>query len=283
MLTIFKNTFLRSRGQILGWGIALAIYGAYLVSFYDTLIEQQEVVRSLLEQYPPELLAFFGRVEDFFSPGGYLNSYYFSYMSLILGIYAVLAGSGLLASDEESGKLDLILAHPISRAALFAGRLGAFLIALVLIQAITWLGFILIIPTTGLDLAPGQLVLPFLSLLSVLVFFGTLALLLSMLLPSRSLAAMLSGLILVASFFVVTLANIDQNMEDLARFSPLNYYQGGYAIDGLNITWVVGLAGLALVFALLAGWFFERRDIRVGGEGGWRWAGLFRRRAAAGE
>lgn len=279
MFTIFRHTLSRSRGQILGWGIALAAYGAYLISFYDTLMEQQEVVKQLLEQYPPELMAFFGGTSDFFTPAGYLNSYFFSYMSLIIGIYALLAGSGLLASDEENGTLDLILAHPISRMALFMGRLAAFLLILVLILAITWLGFILTIPATSLEISPGQLVLPFLSLFAALAFFGMLALLLSMLLPSRSLASMVTGLILVASFFVVILATLDENLQDAVRLSPLYYYQGGQAVEGLNWSWFGGLMGLSLLFVLLAWGLFERRDIRVGGEGGWRISGLFRRKA----
>ncbi len=52
--------------------------------------------------------------------------YGFSLLPVIVGIFALIAGSGLIASDEESGRLDLILAHPPSRTALFWGRLLAF-------------------------------------------------------------------------------------------------------------------------------------------------------------
>ena len=38
---------------------------------------------------------------------------------------------------------------------------------------------------------------------------------------------------------------------------------------GLNLRWVAGLLAVALVFILVAWWRFERRDMRVGGEGGW--------------
>src|SRR5262249_20728285 len=119
-------------------------------------------------------------------------------------------------------------------------------------------------------LSGGQLVLPFLSLLAVLLFFGTLALLLSMLLPSRRLAAMTTGFILLASFFFSSLARANPNLEVFSQFSPLDYYQSGEAIRGLNGGWFAGLLAAAGLFAALAWWCFERRDIRVGGEGGWR-------------
>jgi ABC-2 type transport system permease protein len=75
----------------------------------------------------------------------------------------------------------------------------------------------------------------------------------------------------VASFFVTMLARLDPALEGLGRFSPLRYYQSGEAIRGLNGGWLLGLLAGAGVFGVLAWWRFERRDIRVAGEGAWRW------------
>jgi ABC-2 type transport system permease protein len=111
---------------------------------------------------------------------------------------------------------------------------------------------------------------PCLSLLAALLLFGTLALLLSMLLPSRSTAAMTAGILLVGSFFLNGLAYLNPDIEPVAKLSPLYYYQGGKALDSFNVAWFSGLCAGALLFALLAWWRFQRRDIRVGGEGGWK-------------
>jgi len=125
--------------------------------------------------------------------------------------------------------------------------------------------------------------LPLLSLLAELLLFGTMSLLLSMVLPSRRLAATAAGLLLVASFFITGLAKINEDLESLARLSPLNYYQAQDAFQGLNVAWLAGLLAVAVLFAALAWWRFQRRDIRVGGEGGWRLPSLpFRRRAGSG-
>jgi ABC-2 type transport system permease protein len=283
MKTVFRYRLARFRGQILGWGIGLALLGLFMAQFYGTILDQQEQFEQLLDNYPKELMAFFGDVQ-FVTPSGYLSFEYFSFMPLIVGIFAVLMGSGLLASDEESGRLDLIMAHPVSRRALFWGRLGAFALATLTILALAWLG--LFVPThwTPLDVGWLELAFPFLSLLALLMLFGTLALLLSVVLPSRRMTAMTTGLLLVASYFVTSLARIIDDLKTVSRLSPLNYYQGGEAIDSLNVTWLVGLLAVSALFAVLAWWRFERRDIRVGGEGGWErpawWRLLFRRVAA---
>ena len=270
MITVFRYTFARFRGQILGWGIGLALYNMYLVSFWDTLAANREQFQSLIEAYPKEMMAFFGDMATMFTPAGYLNIYFFYYMSLIIGIYALLAGSGLLAGDEENGQLDLILAYPLSRTALFVGRLLAFVAATIGILVLSWLGFVIAMTWSTLDVGWAELLLPMLSLLAILLFFGNLALLLSMVVPSRRLAAMLTAILLVAGYLISSLARIDEDLKNVAKLSPFNYYQGGEAINGLNVTWFVGLLAAAAVFAVLAWWFFQRREIRVGGEGSWR-------------
>lgn len=272
MKAVFTYALKKFRGQILGWGVSLGLLSAYIVPLYDTVSAQREQFTQLLKSYPKELFAFFGgEVNSFLTPKGYLNTEFFSFMPLIIGIFAILAGSGLLAGDEEAGVLDLILAHPVSRTKLFVGRFLAFILSLLITLGIIWTGFVLMMQrSTTLNFPWDKMILPFLSLFSILVFFGTLALLLSMLLPSRRFASMTSGIILVASFFISSLVRLDQNLETLAKFSPLNYYQGGEAISGLNWGWVFGLLAVSLIFVVLAWWRFKKRDIRTAGEGSLR-------------
>ena len=270
MMTIFRYTLRRFRGQILGWGLALALLGLLLISMYDSFAAEQEQFEELQKIFPSEITAFIGDVSSMATPEGWVSLEFFSYMPLILGIFAVLTGSGLLVSDEENGRLDLIMAHPVSRAALFLGRLLAFVSATVAILAICWLGLVVPMTWSSMDIGWGRMWLPLLSLLAELLLFGTLSLLLSMVLPSRRLAATTAGLLLVASFFITGLAKINEDLEPVARLSPLNYYQAQDAFHALNGAWIAGLLAAAVLFAALAWWRFWRRDIRVGGEGGWR-------------
>jgi ABC-2 type transport system permease protein len=271
MQTVFRYRLARLRGQILGWGISLALLGVMMVQFYGTIAEQRDQFEQLLDSYPQELIAFFGNFDNFVTPSGYLGIEFFSYMPLILGIFAILVGSGMLATDEENGRLDLILAHPVSRRTLYWGRLSAFVVATLAILVLSWLG--LYVPSRWTELnvvGLVEMIQPFLSVFGVLMFFGTLALLLSQFLPSRRLSAMTAGMLLVGDFFLIGLANINTNLKPVAKLTPLYYYQGGEAIDNPHLSWVVGMLALAILFAIVAWWRFERRDIRVGGEGGWR-------------
>jgi ABC-2 type transport system permease protein len=283
MITVFRYTLRRFRGQILGWGIALALLAVLIISMYDAIAGEQEQFAELIEMYPPEISAFMGDISTFGTPEGWVSIEFFSYMPLILGIFAVLMGSGLLVSHEESGTLDLIMAHPVSRTALFMGRLLAFVAATVAILAIAWLGLVVSMTWSSMDIGWGRMWLPMLSLLAELLLFGALSLFLSMVLPSRRLAATTAGLLLVASFFVSGLAELNEDLEPVAKLSPLNYHQAQDAFHVLNGAWLAGLLAVAVLFAALAWWRFQRRDIRVGGEGGWRLPSLPFRRGAGSE
>ena len=215
MWTNFKHSIIRSRWQIIGWGLIMGFYGAYMVSFYDNLLGMQDQFMELIANYPPELLAALGvsSPEELFSVGGYLNTYVFSYMPLIVGVLAILAGSGLLASDEEDGVLDLIMGHPVSRVRLFIGRLLAFVATLTAVAVLLWAGLAIGTLTVELDLSMINLMWPSLSLLAALLFFGTFSVMASMLLPSRKIAAMAAGGLLAASFLLTMFGNLDPTLS----------------------------------------------------------------------
>ena len=272
----FKQTLLRRlRGQMIGWAVGLGLYAVMMAYFYPS-VSQMEDLDQFLENYPQEMLAFFDTIDLLTTPRGYLDTYFFNYMPIIVGILAVGAGAGLLVGDEERGTLDLILAHPISRTALFAGRLLALAASLALILLVSWLCWAIPGRQVDMDLTWFEFLRPFVALFSVLLLFSTLALLLSQLLPAARMASILAGALLVANYLLKGLSNLDEGLQSFIRFTPLHYYQGGLAVDGLNWGWIGGLLLATLALAAAAWALFQRREIRVGGEHTWRLPSLAR-------
>jgi hypothetical protein len=83
-------------------------------------------------------------------------------------------------------------------------------------------------------------------------------------------------MLVVASFFITLLSNAVEELERAADFSPLSYLETAGALEyGLNLAWFGFFMGTSLVLALISWWRFERRDIRVAGEGTLRLKDLF--------
>ena len=269
--TTFRYTYMGLRSQILGWGLGLALYGLMIVPMYDALSSQQNQLQQMMASYPPEFLAFFGGdASSMLTPAGFLGMYAFSMMPVIVGIFAVMVGSGLIINDEERGRLDLIMAHPVGRSSFFFGRFLGILGASVSIMLLGWLGFSVLLGGSGMGFSWSQMAVPFLSLLAQTLVYTTLALVLSMLLPSRNLAAMVAGVFMVTSYFVSSLASLNERLEALSKFMPYHYFQTVLSFKELNLAWLFALLGASAMMVIVAWLRFVHRDIRLSGEGSWR-------------
>jgi len=270
MFTVIRYTLRGSRGAIIGWGIGLASLGIMMGSLFDMMATSSDLIVAYMESMP-ELAEMFD-IGSMGTPIGWLDVEYFSFVPLIVGLFASGVGASLLARDEERGTLDLILAHPVSRTTLFWGRFLATTLVIIILLLISWASLLLTMTWSENFTIPAfELLLPFISLFGILMFFMTLALLFSMLLPARSTANMLTAMLLVASFFITFLSEAVDQLERAADFSPLTYLETATAIeDGLNLTWFGVFIAIDLVLALISWQMFQRRDVRVGGEGSWR-------------
>ncbi|HHX76797.1 MAG TPA: ABC transporter permease subunit [Firmicutes bacterium] len=269
MLAEFKHTLRRLKGQIIGWSAGIAIYGIFMAFFYPSMQEMGDMLEDYIGIFPEAMLAFFD-MHAITTPLGYLDVYFFSYMHVIIGILAISAGAGLLTGDEEKGVLELVLAQPVSRSKIFWGRLMGLSTALGIVLAAGWLSWALPAGSIGMDLSPWQLLIPFLSLFAVLLLFASLALFLSMVLPAARIAGMITGAALVGNYLLLGFSKINDKLQPAMKYTPLRYYQGGNAIDGLKGRWLVGLLFTSLLFLAGAWLLFQRRDIRVGGERSWQ-------------
>ena len=270
--TITRYSFRRSVWAIIGWGIPLMLLGIITIPFYDLVAENEKQLRPVLENLKPLVKSFVGgdEVEEIFTPQGFIALRYFAFLPVILGIYGSVSGSGLLAADEERGILDFVLAHRVSRGQLFWGRVVAFTVSLSCIIGLGWLGlWIGVAKAESMNFSPFQLVLPYLSVFVVTWFFACFSLALSMCVPSRSSAAMISGIVVLAGYIITTLSKAIKGLESWAIFSPLTYYQSN-AMKGLEIDPFIKLFLAALLFLFLARTGFRLRDIRVAGDGGWK-------------
>lgn len=271
MITTFLYTLRRQRLAIFGWGIGLAIIMVIVVLIYESIVEKLEIVDQLMKGLPPILVALAGEASDFMTAGGWLHAKFFTTLPLLFGFFWVIAGAGLFAGDEERGRLDLLMAYPVSRARVFWGRVLALVTASVLILGICWLGLLVALPFGVLEMRFWETPIPFISTLAPLLFFEALALLLAMVLPSRIIAAGVAGVVLIANFFIELLSKVSESLMGAARCLPLHYFQGGLAIGNFQVVPHLAVIGVAVLMLLLAWRLFERRDIRVMGEGNWWW------------
>jgi ABC-2 type transport system permease protein len=185
-----------------------------------------------------------------------------AFLPLLLSIWPILAGARLVRGEEERGTMDVLLATPLPRARLLLSKIGALVIALILIAVLFALGTVAGETRNGhADFVRALLAGLNLGLLAFL--FGMVALLLSQFTTSRGAAAgWASGLLLLALLLDSTGRLV--NGSWVQYLSPFYYYNlnrpliASFPDQPLAALLLMGLSVLCAGMSLV---LFARRDI----------------------
>lgn len=218
-----------------------------------------------MRQFPPEMLETFG-VADVTSPEGYLYSAVFNLMiPLLFLIFAATWGARAIAGDEETGALDLLLAHPVGRVRLLLERFAALAAGTAALGGLVVLLLVAVAPAAGLDaIPPGRLAAAVASLVLLSTCFGALAIATGGVTGSRAAVLAVTAGAGVVAYFANSLAPKVEAIEWLQKLSPFYHYLAGDPLrNGIDPGHAGVLLGITAALLLLAAVAFDRRDLRV--------------------
>jgi ABC-2 type transport system permease protein len=252
--------------QILYWGGGLSM----LVIFVMSILQDVSVLdqyADLIGDLPPQMINAMG-LEDaaaLGTPEGFIGFIALTYGTVVMAIFAVVAGLDVTANDEDEGILNVLLSLPIPRWQVLVERALAYA---VIIIAIAMLEFAAIFVGTSmipvdvnlrplflgcLNLIPGAL-----SLMAVTIFFTSI-------ISNKVIATGISAAFVLTSYVLFIIGGSVR--EDtfgyyLGRLSVWTYFDGQAVIrEGLNPVNFGGLLALVVVLLIISVWAFERRDI----------------------
>lgn len=258
--SVLAKSLRDQRWQIAGFGVALLLIAALDVAIWPAYRDPLQNF-----QVPAALQAFLGDL-SIATGAGFLSAEFFSWVSILLIVYAVLAGTGAIAGEESAGSMDLLLAQPVTRRSLVLQKTAAVCIGSVLIVAVGYAGFALTMPFVEIDVTLGDVAIASANMLPVTLFFFALSLWFGAAAPSRAMAAGATIAVVTAGYFLYTVANGVEALRGLRYASPFYYYGAGTSlVEGLNWPHVGLLLGLAVLFVAAALRAFERRDVTTGG------------------
>ncbi len=269
MRSLLLQEFRSRRNAVIGWGIGLCLFPVLYVGLYPSFADQMENFYEILDV--PFYQAMGISMASF---EGYLASTVTNLMPLILCIYAVINGTGTLAGEEDSGRLELIVALPIPRWQIVAVKAAAVGVALLLILTIAATGASLTLVAIGSQVetmvTPVDLFFSLLAAWPLAMAFGMISLFLGAFSPSRRTAAMLATVAVIASYLGSNLAGMISSLEAIQKFFLFHFYEAtAEALEnGQQIDNTLVLLAVALVALGLAGLFFQIRNITVGA---WPW------------
>jgi ABC-2 type transport system permease protein len=265
---IFFETLRHNWKAILWWGGGLA-----LLAMSQALILQDvdaiEQMGQLMETLPPVLLSMFGGadIEYISTPEGYLSFRLFSFLPLVLAIYAVSAGLNVTANDEEQGILDMVISLPLPRWRIIVEKFLAYSLLMIAILAVMFVGLWLAITTSpDLGIRMDRMVQGVLNILPTGLLMLAFTIVAGSVMRRRNQAATLATIFVVGSYIVDSFGSAAKGsvLDQLGVLSFYRYYNSTEVIrNGLvwgNIALLIAVTAILVATGVMA---FQRRDVGV--------------------
>lgn len=250
-----------ARVSLIVWAVAmLAVMGMYLPLF--PAIGGNDQMQQMLQALPPELVGAlnYGQIA---SGPGYTQATVFGLIGfLLMTIMAVSAGAGAIGGDEESGLLELTIAHGVTRTQVVLERAASLVVRVVLLHA-----FILIVllalkgpSELGFDAAHAAAgVLMF----ALLVLLNGCVALLGGAIGGRRVHGIAAGAgVAVLGYAFNALGNQNPDLEWMHAVSPYYWaYGDSPLLNGVDAPAALLLLGVSAACIALAVAALHRRDI----------------------
>ena len=251
------------------WGWAGGLGALLLVTFaaWPALSADPEALEGLVNAMPKEMLAMFGMTDPggLATPAGFISSRTYQAVGpVVMIIFVIGAVSSLIAKEESTGKIDLVLSTPQTRRFVLASKSLA-IASLVGVISLTLVGVGFIGNAVwDTELETSSIIMANVGIGLLGLFFGGIALALWGLLRSAGPAIGITVAIAVASYFLNGLGAIVDVLEPVRPFSPFFWYLGDSAplARGFGVGYLFLAVG-AVIGLAIAMWRFETRDLAV--------------------
>jgi len=257
---VFLKTLYDQRKMFMWWSLAIIGVSLIYVAGYKQFADA-----GMLDMELPDYLSAIMGTMDYASAEGYLNSTFFTLIgSALMVIFSLTIGSRAIAGDEESGMLDVLLAHPVSRTRFVLQRFAALLAATGLFGIVAWAAVSIAsrIAEMGIPLANIAAACTGLAFLGMVI--GSVALVVGASTGRVSLAIGVTTAVALVGFLANNLAPLLDWLEVVQKFSPFYYYLKGDPLrHGFDKGGLVILAITVLLLAGLAIWGLNHRDVSV--------------------
>ena len=270
MLKLLYYELRARRWAMVGWGLGLAIFAGYIIILFEDFAEQLSGF-NIEDIAIYELLGDFG---DFSTFAGFVSAEVLVFLPVLLAVYAIVNGTGTLAGEEDSGRLEPIIALPLPRWKLVVTKWLALAVTtavIVTIVALSTVAAYYALPDTVITspVEAADLAIATLATWPLIMLFGALGLFLGAFFPTRRSAMVAATLVLVVSYFGNNLAGLIPLFEDIKFLFPFKYYNGrDTMLNGVNGQDTLIMLMVSGAFLLLAVVAFQKRNITVGD---WPW------------
>lgn len=263
MFNLFEKTLRDKRFFILGWSCGIAFLAFALTSFYTSFNGGQ--IDQLLKSVPPALEGLIGNLQDWRQLPNYLGSQIFDIrLPIFISILSILLAVSLTVGEEDTGQLRTLVAMPISRAKIIAGKWLAIVVICLAASLATAIG--VGVGLLQIHQSLDAMVLVRLVAFTWLLVITTASLIFAIGMASgkRALTTGIGIILTIGSFLLTTFSKSVDWLQNYEWLSVFHYFPATDIARGTVVwgnVWVY--AALIAISLITAFFFFPRRDVKA--------------------
>lgn len=251
----------RSRGTA-ALVILLALYLLLIVFLFPSIEQATGAFQDYAEALPPAIQESFA-IDAITTIEGFLAAEVYQFIwVLMLGLYLAYMGGGTIATDIDTGQIDLLLATPVSRKRALVEKYLAMLFPILVVNIVMPIVLLASVMLVEESLSITNTVALHLFSVPYLLLTAAIGLALSVLLRRPDLAQR-GGLAVIFMLFILDSVTAGTDVEWLGILSPTRYYSpADILIDGTLDVWgAVILLAAAGILVVASAELFQRIDV----------------------
>ena len=264
MNIVFRELKANLRSLLIWGGIVVLFVTMGMAKF--SAYEGNPELLAILDNLPPAMLAAFQFSAFNLTTISGFYGVMFTYFAIILSVAAAMWGSDIITKEERDKTVEFSLTLPIPRRKLVTAKILAVLVNCIGLLFVTW-GVVLV---NVQKYHPDSefynfLLLSMLALFFIQMIFMAVGILLGCAMKQHKRASSVAVSLLLGTYFISIIADLNENLEFLKYFSPFKYFNPVTMLHesrmDVAFVWLTaGIIAVSLVGAYVA---YARRDLYI--------------------
>jgi ABC-2 type transport system permease protein len=197
-----------------------------------------------------------------------VNGYYamlFLYLLLMATIHAGMLGATIIAKEERDKTSEFLFVKPVSRSTIITAKLAAAFTNIVIFNLVTFLSSIVLIGKYSKGVAVnGDIALLMAGMFILQLLFLVIGSALAAVKRKPKTAASLATGILLLTYMLSIVIDLNENMDSLKYFTPFKYFEAKNIMYGGGLDSICVVISIVLITALsiVTYVFYKKRDLK---------------------
>ncbi|WP_320538360.1 ABC transporter permease subunit [Pseudarthrobacter sp. IC2-21] len=260
-LPLFRRSFFDSWRSTLAWAAGLAAAIFLYLPLYPSIGGSAQM-QDMIDALPPEMMKALN-YDQIASGPGYTQATVFGLIGfLLMTIASVGWGAAAVGGDEESGQLELTLAHGVTRVQVVLERALALAVRVLLLSALVFVLVRLLNDSAQLNIRPEDLFGASVLFAGLSLLTGTAALCAGAVSGRKTYGLAAGAAVGVLGYVFNAVGRQSPDLEWLLGLSPYHWAYGNVPVangaDWAAAGWLWGLSAALVALAAVA---VSRRDV----------------------